>query len=306
MSNSPSRSTSNSVVPIAYDRIMRGGAGCIPGLVYHVISRFVAGTFLINSDRDREHYLKRLGDSLANSDWRCFGYAVMSNHIHLALVAGAMPLAGWMRPAHTSFARWINRRDGKRIGPVFVKGPNVRPTWDVGRLINYIHANPVRAGVAQVPHHSTWTSHRAYLGAARPRWLDIDTGMALANLRDVDAFIASSGRFVTGDELHVSANVGRPRRLANCLGRLIRSSHPTALLRRGARIVAAIMRVVRVTEEGPRASRDRSQMTLIDAIPAASQDQPHGAQLTIAEHRSPIPIFAAEPHPRGGDPPPCA
>jgi putative transposase len=106
----------------------------------------------------------------------------MSNHIHLALIAGQDSLASWLRPVHTDYEQWLNERL-ERIGAVFVRGPNlihVMPSG-VARLTSYLHCNPVRAGVVSDPADSEWTSHRAYLGIGyRPTWLDVDAGLRLA------------------------------------------------------------------------------------------------------------------------------
>src|SRR5215204_1287195 len=102
----------------------RGGGHVEAGRVYHVISRFVAKQWFVESTRERRVYLSMLGDAMERSDWRCFSFAVMSSHVHLGVVAGVSPLAAWMRKMHSDFADYINKRR-ERIGAVFVKGPNV-------------------------------------------------------------------------------------------------------------------------------------------------------------------------------------
>ncbi|MEO8706639.1 MAG: hypothetical protein ABI867_41825 [Kofleriaceae bacterium] len=160
-----------------------------PGNIYHLISRFVAGEWFIRSPQQRRWYLRLLGNALLGSDWRCFSYAIMSNHIHLGVVAGFSSLASWIRDVHGEFAEDINEQRG-RIGSVFVRGPKsraVRPDG-VATLIGYIHQNPVRAGVVEHPVDSDWTSHPVYMGRAeRPLWLDMELGLALTDFRDGEA-----------------------------------------------------------------------------------------------------------------------
>ena len=141
----------------------------------------------------------------------------MSNHIHLGLIAGTAPLRRWLRPMHTNFAMWINARR-KRIGAVFVRGPNVIDVLPDGgaRLINYIHRNPVRAGVASDPSASDWTSHRAYVGLShRPSWLDVDCGLELAQLSTSEYGTWVDSNQVTREELDAYQTIrirepGRP------------------------------------------------------------------------------------------------
>jgi hypothetical protein len=48
-------------------------------------------------------------------------------------------------------------------------------------VIEYVHNNPVRAGVVARATESTWTSHRAYVGSIEaPAWLAADEGLGAA------------------------------------------------------------------------------------------------------------------------------
>ncbi len=158
----------------------------LEGSVYHCITRFVDHTWFIEHPDERARYLFLLGRAMDHTDWRCLSYAVMSNHIHLGMVAGKLPMSTWTKPTHSPFARWLNRRHG-RLGPVFaqrVKDYEILPTG-VGQLLAYIHNNPVRAGVVQRPLESAWTSHGSYVGGeAAPSWLRIDEGLRLAGFTD--------------------------------------------------------------------------------------------------------------------------
>lgn len=152
------------------------------GAIYHLISRFVGNEWFMASEVERRTYLFLLQRAIEKTDWRILAYALMSSHIHLAFVAGKGRLRDWLAPMHTDFALWINERL-ERIGGVFVRGPTVHEfsPSGVGRLINYIHCNPVRAGVIVDPSQNDWTSHRAYLGMARrPAWLDVERGLELS------------------------------------------------------------------------------------------------------------------------------
>ncbi len=169
-----------------------------PGAIYHMISRFVDRDWYIQREVDRDRYLHLLARALDESDWRCLAYAVMSNHIHNLLVAGSQPLHSWIRRVHAPFADALNH-EFDRIGSVFVRGPKQIdvPMADVGRVIAYIHNNPVRAGVVTQPEATTWTSHRAYLGLVDvPGWLHPALGLQHAGVA-----AESFGSFVTGDHV---------------------------------------------------------------------------------------------------------
>ncbi len=167
-----------------------------PGTTYHVISRFIDERFLLRDDEDRCLYLDLLGPALERSDWMCLAHALMSNHIHLDLVAGEQALGDLLKRVNSPFARLLNERHHGR-GPVFAERADawsIRPAHEA-KLIAYIHNNPVRAHVVEHARDSTWTSHRAYVGlAVRPKWLAIEQGFARCGVppSEFDAWVNST------------------------------------------------------------------------------------------------------------------
>lgn len=160
----------------------------VKGNVYHLISRFVDREWYVRTRDEREHYLRLLGRALTDTTWRCFGYVVMSNHIHLEALAGAEPLGSWVRRVNGPFADAMNKAHD-RIGPMFVRGPKAFhvPPEKVGAVLAYIHNNPVRAGVVDDPRQSDWSSHRAYAGmTTAPPWLHVGEGLERANVGGAD------------------------------------------------------------------------------------------------------------------------
>lgn len=173
--------------------------------------------WFIKTALERRTYLSLLGTAISETDWKCLAYAVMSSHIHLLLTAGNDTLADWMRPMHTAFATWINN-EREREGAIFIKGPNVKfvPQDDAARVTNYIHYNPVRAGVTPVPAGSDWTSYRAYVRPDRaPAWLDVDRGRRLIGCETANEFESwSDAHQVRRDDLVAAGIV--PRLVRGC------------------------------------------------------------------------------------------
>lgn len=162
----------------------------LPGVVYHCITRFVDREWFFEDDIDRAKYLHYLGKALEHSDWRCVAFALMSNHIHLAMIAGRQPMESWSKATHAPFANWMNRRH-ERLGPVIAHRPkDFRILMaNVGNVIAYIHNNPVRAGVVKRAAESSWTSHRAYLAESPvSSWLEVGEGLARSGFSDCHVF----------------------------------------------------------------------------------------------------------------------
>ena len=147
-----------------------------PGGLFHVISRCLNREFLINDDEDRRKYLSLLESALSRCDATLLAWCLMSSHVHLVVRAGDDPLDRLMKPLHSGYAGWKNRRAG-RAGPVFAarfKSPLVDADTYLLRLVRYVHNNPVRARQAPRAELSPWSSHRAYVGMEpAPPWLNV-------------------------------------------------------------------------------------------------------------------------------------
>ena len=145
-----------------------------PGGVFHVISRCLNHEHLIQDAADRQKYLDLLGSTLERTDATLLAWCLMSNHVHLVVRAGDQPLERLVKPLHTGYAGWKNRKL-RRIGPVFAgrfKSPLVDAESYLLELVRYVHNNPVRAGLVPRAEDSTWSSQRAYLGVElAPPWL---------------------------------------------------------------------------------------------------------------------------------------
>ena len=181
-----------------------------------MISRFVDEQWFMNSDDDRSYYLRLLGLALPKTDWHCLGYALMSSHIHLEMVAGNRPASSWSRRVNSPYAKRYNELH-ERIGPVFAGRADmwIESTAKVGHLLAYIHNNPVRAGVVGRAANSHWTSHRAYLGHVEcPPWLDVERGIALSGLarEDLDTWVHEQ-RGVRRNDLSLEAIDREAKRL---------------------------------------------------------------------------------------------
>jgi hypothetical protein len=156
------------------------------GTLQHVVSRFVSREFRLHGREERDEWLARASEVLSRTDWRLLGFALMSSHVHLALLAGAAPPCELFKALNCGFAGWLNRRQS-RTGPVFEgRYFNVTiPPARTGPLLAYLHNNPVRAGCSPTAAASEWTSHRMYLGLAPPvDGLDVGLGLELAGFSD--------------------------------------------------------------------------------------------------------------------------
>lgn len=168
---------------------MRIARQIIPDVHYHLIWRFVDRTWFFTDDDERALYLRLLGRAVGQSDWHCTAYALMSNHIHIAAIAGRQSLASWSKRVNSPFAHWMNRRHD-RIGPVMADRPRsyAMKSEREAYVVAYIHNNPVRAGLVGTALDSSWTSHRYYVHGKAPAWLETELALERLGFRGGEDF----------------------------------------------------------------------------------------------------------------------
>jgi putative transposase len=147
-----------------------------PGAVYHVILRGNARQDIFFDDKDRYRFYLFMQEGIERFGHRVFAFCLMTNHVHLALQVGEVSLSRIMQNLTFRYTRWINWRL-KRSGHLFqgrYKSVLVDEDTYLLELCAYIHLNPVRASMVEVPESYPWSSHKAYLGKELIPWLNTD------------------------------------------------------------------------------------------------------------------------------------
>ncbi|TLS67967.1 transposase [Mariprofundus erugo] len=145
----------------------------VDGGLYHVMLRGNGGQviFIDTTDRSRFYYL--IQEGVERYGHRIHAYCLMSNHVHLLLQVGAVPLAKIMQNLSFRYTRWFNQRQGQS-GHLFqgrYKALLVDADSYFLELVRYIHLNPVRSGMVASPEDYEWSGHRAYIGNEKIPWL---------------------------------------------------------------------------------------------------------------------------------------
>lgn len=176
----------------------------IPGGLYHVMVRGIERRSIFNDDADRKEFLARFEQSMGKTVCRCYAWALMSNHVHLLLRAGTLPLSHTMRRLLTGYAIYFNRRH-RRSGYLFQnRYKSILCQDDVYflQLVRYIHLNPVRAGLVadlgQLARYP-WAGHGVILGKRKAPWQE--TGEVLSHFsKHRDLALKAYGTFMGDSE----------------------------------------------------------------------------------------------------------
>lgn len=146
-----------------------------PGALHHVICRGIERQPIVRDDTDRAAFVERLGDILGATGTPCYAWAVLSNHIHLLLRTGGVPLTTVMRRVLTGYAGAFNRRHG-RHGYLFqnrYKSILCQEEPYLLELVRYLHLNPMRAAVVKdirALDRYPWSGHSALMGHISRPW----------------------------------------------------------------------------------------------------------------------------------------
>ncbi len=145
------------------------------GALHHVIARGITRSAIFLSDSDRDDFLNRLGEVLAETKAFCDAWALIPNHFHLLLRTGTFPLSSVMKKLLTGYAVGFNLRHNRQ-GHLFqnrYKSILCQEEPYLLQLVRYIHLNPLRAGIVKSYDalcRYPYCGHGVILGNRRREW----------------------------------------------------------------------------------------------------------------------------------------
>jgi REP element-mobilizing transposase RayT len=148
----------------------------VEGGVYHVYNRIGRGERVFDEETEAAAFVSLLRDVAERDELTVFAWCLMSNHYHLAVRTGVVPLDRPMRSLQQRVTRGINVR--KRLyGPLWqgrYRSKLVSDQRYLDQLLIYIHLNPVHARIVDDPAQYPWSGHRELLGLVKKPIVDVD------------------------------------------------------------------------------------------------------------------------------------
>ena len=121
------------------------------GAYYHVIARGNRRAEIFLNDDDRRSFLVTLEEACEMTGWRVHAWVLMDNHYHLFIETPEANLVEGMKWFQNTYTRRFNVRHkawgrlfGDRYKAILVEGES---RYYYETLLDYIHLNPVRAGL---------------------------------------------------------------------------------------------------------------------------------------------------------------
>ncbi len=146
---------------------------------------------IFHSDGDRTDFLERLDRLVPELGFRCFGFALMSNHVHLVLRSESVGVSRLMARLNGGYARAFNLRH-ERSGYLFqnrFKSRRIESDAELLGVVTYVCRNPLDAGMlgsVKELERWPWTSYSALVGE-RPAWSFESTSETLELIADAPA-----------------------------------------------------------------------------------------------------------------------
>jgi len=153
----------------------------VPDGIYHVVLRGNGRQAIFFDPDDRQRWEAYIQDGLERYQHRVHAYCWMTNHVHLAVQAGVMPLSQFVAFVASQYARSTNKKL-ERSGHLFERRYRailVQSDRYLMELVRYIHFNPARASMVDNLADYAWSSHAVYRGARCPTWLTVDAVLSL-------------------------------------------------------------------------------------------------------------------------------
>jgi putative transposase len=135
------------------------------GTCYHLYNRGNQKRKIFTDDTDFEFYLKRLKLVCEKYEFILISYCLMPNHIHLiAKQNGIFSPAKIISSLHTSYSMMFNKKY-KSVGHLFqdrYKQKIIEDDLYMKNLIAYVHLNPVKDKICNLPKEYKWSSYLEY------------------------------------------------------------------------------------------------------------------------------------------------
>jgi len=122
------------------------------GAFYHVLARGDRRESIVKSDKDRQMLIDTLAEASIKTGWRIHGWVLMDNHYHWVVETPQANLVAGMKWFQNAYTRRFNSRH-KLWGHVFggrYKSIVVEEGQYLHTLVDYVHLNPVRAGLIEL------------------------------------------------------------------------------------------------------------------------------------------------------------
>lgn len=163
----------------------------IPENIYHVYNRGNNRQPIFFEERNYQFFLNKVKNHLGKYS-EILAYCLMPNHFHLLIFVKkeneVNNLNNEIGTVLRSYTRAINNQED-RTGSLFQQKTQAKNVGTYGAIcINYIHQNPVNAGISDKIELWRYSSFNEYLGNSENCYCNVELGMKIIECGSVSEF----------------------------------------------------------------------------------------------------------------------
>jgi len=161
-----------------------------PGAFYHITSRGNEKKKIFKRQSDRKKFISYLESATERYGALIHVFCLMTNHYHILMETPSGNISQIMQHINGAYTTYFNAKR-QRSGHLF-QGRYNAILVDINEyakeLSRYIHLNPVRAGMVDIPEQYRWSSYQYYIGMEKsPGWLASDFILGCFGKKDSDS-----------------------------------------------------------------------------------------------------------------------
>jgi len=133
---------------------------------YHIIQRGNERKNIFLKDNDKSKFLDVMNRMKKKYNFIVESYCLMDNHVHLLVNDNGNDISKIIKSINVSYAYFFNNTY-HRVGHLFqdrFKSERIDSDNYLLAVSAYIHNNPVKAGIVEVPEDYKWSSFKIFLG----------------------------------------------------------------------------------------------------------------------------------------------
>lgn len=133
---------------------------------FHVMVQGINREYIFDSEKFKKNYLNLITNMEKKHQILLLAYCIMDNHAHLLIYTdNTEELSAYMKSVNCRFAKFYNK-EKERVGYVFRDRFNSQYINNKNyllRCLNYIHMNPIHAGMVTKPEQYVYSSYNDYI-----------------------------------------------------------------------------------------------------------------------------------------------
>ncbi|HHY04161.1 MAG TPA: transposase [Thermoanaerobacterales bacterium] len=140
-----------------------------PGAVYHIMTRGNRRSDVFKDEEDYQVYLTVLRQTMEKYTYILYTYCLMTNHIHLQIETKDIEIWKIMGYINSNYTKYFNNKYNV-VGHLFqgrYRAELIESDAYNLQTSRYIHLNPVKASMVDVPLEYKWSSYGVYMGQAK-------------------------------------------------------------------------------------------------------------------------------------------